>query len=263
MRYRSAIFVCVLPILWVGGCTTAPKETVQLSEIVDRQIAQMQASHEQFVRLYYDRLRRDVDRFMEDVWIPQFLSNVIQGTGANSRRFREQLDRAYKLANLDWNKAVQVQEQDQDVQAAIRDVVRGLTEEKQAVLGRVLIQFSQAAQVQINAQRQRLLDPLDEQEALVLAELRAGYADIQRGEAAIKGYLASVVKLVKERDVILERLQLLEAQRELVDRSARLSEEAASALRTAEDVERAIDRFMEKIGGKKPGTRPTSAPTRP
>jgi hypothetical protein len=56
------VLICLL-ILTVG-CASAPKQTVELAEIVDSQIAEMQTSHEKFVRLYYDKIRSDVERFM-------------------------------------------------------------------------------------------------------------------------------------------------------------------------------------------------------
>src|SRR5262245_6696473 len=95
--------------LLLGACAVAPKETVELSETVNQQIAQMQASHVKFVRLYYDGLRKDVDEFMAQRWTPLFLSNVIEGKGEQSKKFRAQLDRGYALANVDWTKAVRIE----------------------------------------------------------------------------------------------------------------------------------------------------------
>ena len=76
----------VIGLLFLAlGCVSAPRATVELAEITDQQIAEMQASHEKFVRLYYDKLRDDVDHFMEQRWIPQFLSNVVEGRGEGGK----------------------------------------------------------------------------------------------------------------------------------------------------------------------------------
>jgi hypothetical protein len=57
---------------------------------------------EKFVSLYYDKLRDDVDTFMEQKWIPQFLSNVVLGKGEGGGKFRADLDNAYEFSTLDW-----------------------------------------------------------------------------------------------------------------------------------------------------------------
>ena len=69
-----------------------------------------------------------------------------------------------------------------------------------------MLDFSNAAQKEINQQRKSLMKPIDQQEAYVLDQLRIGYADLLRSSTAIKGYLASVVTLVEERMLFLKSL---------------------------------------------------------
>ena len=239
----------LLLALLAPGCVSAPRETLELSEIVDRQIAAMQASHEKFVRLYYGRLRADVETFMEEKWIPQFLSNVVEGTGQSSRQFRADLDRGYKLAATDWDRVIQLEGvQDPDVKSALKEAVEWLARRKQATLGMVMIDFTNAAQEQINRRRRTLIEPIDQQEAEVLDALRASYADLQRGSTATKAYLASVAKLVEQRDAVLEKVGALDAQRRLVAAAARTSEEAAAALRTAREADEGVSAFLRRLG---------------
>ena len=246
---RGLLALGILLLLAAGGCVSAPRETLELSEIVDRQIAAMQASHEKFVRLYYDRLRADVEAFMEEKWIPQFLSNVVEGTGEQSRRFRADLDTGYKLASTDWDRVIQLQGvQDPDVKAALKEAVEWLARRKRATLGMVMIDFTNAAQEQINRRRRTLMEPIDRQEAEVLDRLRESYADLQRGSTATKAYLASVVKLVEQRDAVLEKIGALDAQRRMVAAAARTSEEAAEALRTARETDEGISAFLRALG---------------
>jgi hypothetical protein len=240
--------VPIVVFLLVFGCASAPRETVELAEIVDRQIAEMQASHEKFVRLYYGKLRDDVDHFMEQKWIPQFLANVVEGTGPSSEQFRNDLDMAYKLATLDWESAVQIDGiQDENVRRAVRGALETLVAQEQATLGMVLLDFSEAAQEQINKQRKLLVQPIDEQEGYVLDQLRAGYADLLRGSTAIKGYLMSVVDLVEQRDVILRKVGALETQRKMMDLAVGLSDGAVRTLDVAEEADEAVTEFLERM----------------
>lgn len=246
----KAIFTIILIILslFLMSCVSAPKETVELSEIIGNQISEMQASHEKFVHLFYDKLREDVDNFLTKVWIPRFMSNVIEGKGEASRQFRKDLDTAYKLSRLDWGEVVQIKNiQDNEIKEAIEASLKRLTEEQNANLGMVLIDFASGAQAEINKQRRKMMDPINEQEAYVLEELRDGYADLQRGSAAIKGYLAATVKLVEERDAVLDQLGVLETQKKIIKTATNLSDEAVKALDKVEDIDEGIGKFLETM----------------
>ena len=231
------------------GCASAPRETVELSEIVGEQIVELQQSHEQFVSLYFDSLRKDVDEFIRDRWIPTFYGNIVSGQGAGGAEFRAQLDIAYKLATLDWPAAISVDEiDDPDVRSAVRAAIDGIVEEQSASLGGVLVDFANAAQIEINKRRASLMEPIDRQEALILGELRATYADVQRGHATIEAYLGSVVDVVEQQDQITAKLAGEGTRQELLKRAAKLSEQAANVLKREDDALEAIDQFHEIIG---------------
>jgi DNA polymerase III delta prime subunit len=249
MMNANSRWVVILLLLLTLGCVSAPRATVELAEIADQQIAEMHASHEKFVRLYYAKLRDDVDRFMEQKWIPQFLSNVVEGKGEQSKQFRTDLDKAYKLVTLDWETVIQINGiKDEDVKQAVRSSIKKLTTQENAVLAMVLLDFSKAAQEQVNKQRKLLIRPIDQQEAYVLDQLRMGYADLLRSSAAIKGYLASVAKLVEQREAIYQKLGVLETQRKIVDAATRLSDGAVITLNATKDADKGITEFLTNMG---------------
>jgi len=246
MQLRFILLVCAALIS--SGCVTAPRETVELAEIVDQQIAEVQTSHEKFVRLYYDTLRGDVDRFLEEKWIPQFLANVVDGSGESSKRFRADLDNAYKLSAVDWEKEVRIDSvQDNAVQQAIRGALGQLATREKTTVGMVLLDFSVGVQTQISERRRSLIQPIDEQEAYVLDQLRTTYADLQRGAAAIKAHLASVAKLVEQRDTVLEKLGVLEKQKQIVTAAITLNEGSVEALNGAKQAQEGIATFVESM----------------
>jgi hypothetical protein len=235
-------------LLWAVGCTSAPKQTVELAEIVDHQIAEMQVSHEKFVRLYYDKLRDDVERSVEDKWIPSFLSNVIEGKEEGGKQFRTDLDKAYKLATVDWENAIKISAiEDASVREAVRDAVEKLITQENAALGSVLLDFSKGVHEEINKQRKLLMQPIDKQEAFVLDHLRTGYALLQRSSAAVKGYLASVVELVQQREAVLDKLGVLEEERKMVDLAVKLNDAAVRAMNTAGSADEGIGKFLDDM----------------
>jgi hypothetical protein len=245
MKNANLRLVVIGLLLFAVGCVSAPRATVEVAEIADQQIAEMHASHEKFVRLYYDKLRDDVDRFMEQRWIPQFLSNVVEGKVEQGKKFRADLDKAYKLVTLDWETVIQTGGiKDQDVREMVRSAVEKLTTHENAVLGIVLLDFSKGAQEQINKQRKSLMRPINQQEAYVLDQLRTGYADLLRSSAAIKGYLASVVTVVEQREAIYQKLGVLETQGKVVDTATQLSDVAVRALNATEDADKGFAKFL-------------------
>lgn len=228
--------LAVAAVAVLTGCASAPRQTVELSQAINEQIASMQTSHESFVRLYYRGLRREVDDFMARQWTPRFISNVITGKGAEGKRFRAELDRGYALLNVDWKRAVRIDGIDDDkTRAALQAAIDDVEVRSHGELGRVLIDFSNAAQDQIERQRRKLLQPIDEQEALVLDELRKGYADLLAGTSAIKGYLASVVNVTERQEAVAQKLGVLEKQRELVGSAIQLNESVISKLLDGKD----------------------------
>jgi hypothetical protein len=247
MRFLAALAISIV-CLSLCACVSAPKQTVELADVVSQQIAQMQASHEKFVKLYYDGLRSDVDQFMQDKWTPQFLSNVISGTDPGSKQFRDALDAAYKNVKIDWNTAVKIDPSvDSDQRKAVQDAIDQLASRQRGQLGQVLLDFSTEAQRQINMKRQSLLKPIDDQETYVLDQLRDGYAELQAGSATIKAYLASVVNVTEKRDEILQRLGVLDTQKKMLATAEQVNDQAISALSFAKSAEAGVNDFISKL----------------
>ncbi len=239
---------CATTALLFTACASAPKQTVELAEAVNQQIAHMQTSHEEFVRLYYSGLRSDVDEFMAQKWTPQFLSNVISGQGEGGRQFRAELDRGYALAKVDWADAVKIEGiADSKTVTAIKEAIEEVAVRERGELGRVLIDFSNEAQRQISLQRRKLLDPIEAQEAFVLRELRAGYADLLAGSSSIRGYLASVVKVTENRDAVVKKIGLLDEQRSLLDSAISANEDAMNVLGGSKDLKEGVNAAVAKL----------------
>jgi hypothetical protein len=241
-------FLVSMPALLFLGCATAPKQTIELADVVSQQIAQMQVSHEKFVHLYYEGLRRDVDRFMEEKWTVQFLSNVIGGAGPGGKQFRADLDRAYKIANLDWKNVVKIQGvDDAELLKAAQASIDQLATQEKGRLGQILIDFSAAAQEQIDKKRKALLQPIDEQEAFVVDRLREGYAQLQASSASIKAYLASVATISEKRDEVLQQLGVLDAQKKMLATAEEINGQAFSALISSATADGGVGEFLAKL----------------
>lgn len=211
MKNRVAFILIIVAAFLLAGCYSAPRQTIELAEITDQQIAELHRSHLQFVHLYFDKLRADINEFMDNEWTPTFLAKAVQNP-----QFREKLDEAYRANNQD-------------------------------ALGSVMLGFSEAALREINQRRNDLLDPIDEQERLITEEINAAYADLQRSQTAIKSYLASVVNLQEQQDMALKKMGVLEKSRQITRGALEKSDQLSRILRSGEEAEKILQRVKEML----------------
>ena len=199
----------------LSGCYSAPKQTIQLTEITDQQIAELQKSHIHFVQLYYDKLRDDINDFIDNKWTPTFLAKAVQ-----NENFRESLDDAYISTN------------------------------EPGKLADVMLAFSNAALKEINSRRTELLTSVDEQEQMVIGEISGAFADLQRSQAAIKGYLASVVNLKEQQDLTLKKLGVLEKSQQLTNAVLNKAEKFSNILQSGKDANTIFQQAKEELKNK-------------
>ena len=220
-------------VLLLTGCMSAPKETVELSEIVGEQVVAIQKSHEGFVRRFYAGLREDVDDFMRDVWVPAFMAKLPENEDV-----RADLIEADELMKIDSDAILtKLAGVDEDTKTIIVQALEKAKAEGRADLVQVMIGVSAAAQKEIEIQRKEMMKPIVEQEAMVLDQLRVSYADVQRGHATIQGYLASVVELKMEQDLILQKMGVLKERNRILDDAANVSSKLSGILAKIPDKE--------------------------
>jgi hypothetical protein len=132
-----------------------PEEGPQLSASVGEQIESLRASHLSFVRLYYAGKKEEVEGFLRDSWIPEFMENVA------------------------------------DVEDVRSDLAKALAEDSRD-LGSVLSALNSAQQEQIAAQREALMRPLNEQEAQAIRHVEECYQDLLYANNKITALLRSL-----------------------------------------------------------------------
>lgn len=238
----KALYFLLPLLLTLAGCASAPKATVELAEITDQQVIELQKSHTKFVKLYYGKLRDDVNRFIDEKWTPAFLTRAV-----NNPEFRADLHAAYVTStispndlNLLWRGKALAEPQ----KTALLRGVKQAVDTETSKLGLILLDWSQAAQLQINKKRQEMLMPIDAQERFILSEIDSAYADLQRSQATIKAYLASVVELKSQQDqatakiIALEKVEATMAK--LIETNEKLSKVLAS-----EQADKAATQFLE------------------
>lgn len=241
MRQWPLVAAFVLA-LGLSACATTPRETVVLADVMGQQLAELQRSHEQFVRLHYRSQREAVQRFMEEQWIPRFMNNAFEDQDSG---FPDAFSEAVDNLLFDPTEITRKIERSTNLNSTEKAIVLDAFEEARrdgrAEMGDLMIGFAQGAMAQIEIQRQSMLEPIDRQESIVLERLSQAYADVQLSHITIRSHLNSAVELQESRDQVARKLGILEEQQQFVQQALDLSDKAASALKAVKRVEGAVD----------------------
>lgn len=62
----------------MSGCVTIPPEAPSLSSELDRRISALENANVTLLNCQFDQKRMEVDRFIQDVWLPEFASEFFQ-----------------------------------------------------------------------------------------------------------------------------------------------------------------------------------------
>lgn len=235
----------LLLLILLSGCAAIPRESVELSEVTGQQITELHKSHIKFVELYYDKLRDDVNAFIDNKWTPLFLSKAVNNTA-----FRTQLDNAYVTSRIQVSDIAVTwkgQPLTEPQKSAILSGVQQAVSQESGRLGQTLLESSEAAMVQINKQRKEMLDPVNAQEQAVINQINGAFLDLQRSQAAIKGYLASAVDLKAKSDEVLQKLGVLDNVQNAMDKIAAANDTLTQLLAAKDNAEATVKSFKDKM----------------
>lgn len=225
LRMKLPTLGLLIIVFLLSGCGSISSKTVELSTEITARIKDIETAHIYAVNSYFDSERQRIEEFMDNVWIPLFLRNFlgqsmiledlkkVDSIGANTRAILAAAAEEYLTDPAEANvlageivDALNSKREDEDV--AIRTVVhKYVPSDKQdaaaihiaslmhvetpAVL---IMEFSEAANEQILAQRQELLGPIEKARAATLQELIIAYSDIYAGQGVITGRLEAAAR---------------------------------------------------------------------
>jgi len=79
MRFNFVGVLVILVAFALGGCASVPKESVELSKEVGKGIAESQRSYTGLLNTYFTSKKRQVDQWIENEYLPEYLSNIQAG----------------------------------------------------------------------------------------------------------------------------------------------------------------------------------------
>lgn len=216
MKKRKAIAVCVLLAgLASVGCAKVPPQAVILSQVVGERLADLQASHESFVSMYFGLTRERIEDFLVQKWVPTFL-----GEFAQEAQLMEKLE-TIQVFTEDEQKLLKAELQSAGISENLHGrVLQALNDALgDPERGHVILDFSEEALREIEDKRRSLLDPVSELERKTLEELRKVYAQLRGAQSTVTAHLRSIRRVQAEQDKVFERLGLLRQRDELIEKA--------------------------------------------
>ena len=250
---RCGAWGFALPVLFAAlttSCVSVPQDAVVLSNLVGTQIAEHRASHEEFVRRYFARSRDVVEMFLRDRWVPEYLERFVGQSGVMDllatpdevfgegelERLREEIMAVSGVGEV-------------RTPLILEAVARVLGD---AERGQIMLDFARVALDEIEAQRNELIEPLNQQEQEVLDHLSESYAQLQQAQAQVTAYISSGREVTRSQDEVLEMVGIRELRDDAMEQAVRLSEELAAAAKAGASAVEALEKMKALIGSGGP-----------
>ena len=196
-------------MLLAAGCANIPRESVELSQVMGKQIQSLESADEATIRIFFKDKRAEARRFLKDEWIPQFANHYLSAP------------RVSKMLELTCG------------------------QQKHADCLRAILIISKHAEIQIQLQYRKILDPLDETENALLTAVQTDYSDVERENDALTALLISATKVQAERQAMLSKLGVSEKQ---IDGAlVAVSGQVATVTSNAKSLDSNLENFTQKM----------------
>jgi hypothetical protein len=188
------IFLVILTGL--GACAQVPKQSVQLSATVGRDIAEIERSHRAMINLYYDQLERAINRFVDEVYVPFQISETLKDPEVGGELIKAM----------------------QEAGAAGAD-----DQTKKDTFEAIGFYFL-STRANIEEFRESRLKPVREQRKALLQRVDEAYSRVKEGNSIVTGYLSSLVQVTDEQNKLLASVGLPNIQTTIAENADQLSQ---------------------------------------
>lgn len=208
-------------MIWLGlalaGCPSTPNETVELSNVVGRDLVEVQRAHRELAIRYFAAMKGDVNDFVDNTYRPYIIQFTLDDP---ELRFMERFQASLQPG-------------------ADPDAVDFMGTYSSFVIRRV------------ESYRRELLAPIEAEEASLLNTLDDSYQRMLAANAAVTAHLASVIKVNDLQDELLADLNLPGLRQEIIEGAVQLSDGLAELIEKGTEIDRkaedANERFAEII----------------
>jgi hypothetical protein len=201
--------------LWIGlialtACAHIPSEAPELSAELGNRISAIEDSNITLLHRFFDQKRKEVDRFIENEWVPTFAEEFFSN---------------HKISKA-WNTIVTEDDKNQRL--------------------KFIIKTGTKLQEKINKKRLELIQPLDDLERRIEKKIRDEYAQARAINNSITSFLISASKVAENRNRYLEMVGVTDEKiGEIIDKT---DDAVLDLLKKTKDVQEKIDAAKDYLG---------------
>ncbi|WP_430822774.1 hypothetical protein [Carboxylicivirga sp. N1Y90] len=212
----------ILTILFTA-CISIPKETVDLSQVLGKDLVALHQSHRNVVEMYYRQIKNDINEFVDEVYSPFVIHYVLKIELQKYQKGEPSLYTSIENAGKSGGKAE--------------------TDEALATM----LEFQEAANAQITAKRNELLKPIIKQEKEVIGHINQSYENAIRANSTITNYLISVRKVKESQQDALNIVGLEGADTLVTNSLVQVSELVSDAVEKGKEIDIKSDDAYSKL----------------
>ena len=201
-KYKIIVFIVTFI-----SCASIPKEVVELSYTVGKDLNAIHESYKILIKKHFDGLRSQANNFLNDRWVPKYLEYFIEDGG-------------------------------------LRESVHDSIPEEE-ILENVQV-WAEVAIEEIDLKRSELIDPINEVEKALLDSVDTAFSRILNANAVITAHLNSIRKVKEVQNEALRALGLEKIRDNINEELIKSSERAQKALEELKKAEGIIDEANEK-----------------
>lgn len=213
------LFVTTLSFILMSACAQVPRESVELSATVGRDMVEMERAHLAIVNLYYDRIVNEINVFIDDVYLPYQVQNTLAD-------------------------AVILTEMRSAIENASQPDPTG-RKQKEGVA--TLSIFLEEIYREVESYRHAKLAPVQKQRADLVVNIEASYGRIHYANSIVTGHLASVVKVHDTQNEILAKVDLEDLRTKVGIKAVDLSDGISALIDEGKKKQGKIDKVIDKF----------------
>jgi hypothetical protein len=171
--------------LLIPGCSSVPKEVVELSYLMGEDISAIHTSYNALIHEHFEGFKNERIRYLNEEWTPKYIATWIE-----DGRLRDVVK-----GDVVWSEEK-------------GDFIKPVSgKEEQGLLATVRF-WSQAAVNEIEGKKEELLKPLNDQENTLAASINEAFDRLYRANATITAHLNSLRNVQEVQDNLLSAMHI-------------------------------------------------------
>ena len=222
MKYPIRI-IRLIALIVLASCASVPKESVELSATVGRDIVVVYASHKEITKILFGRMKNDINDFVDDVYGPYQIGKLLE---ADFNDFNNNDPESLSFSIVD----------------AAQNPTDANKQKRALTLMEFFVSFTHE---DIEFYRKELLKPVLAQEKEVMDAIDRSYNQIIYANSIVIGHLASVRQVHDAQEEILNQFGVKDLRTKTAKQLSDASNTILQVLNEAEKID--VDNLDDEL----------------